>query len=100
MLCFIKCSFFQPVEAPLENETWYHGMISRQETEEMLRQNGDFLVRESSKKPGSYVLSVQWGGLRHFIILQDEPVSKSYIITEVIFYFLENVSMTIIMYHI
>ena len=63
------------MEAPLEDELWYHGQISREETDALLQQNGDYLVRESTRKPGSYVLSARWDGLRHFIIQQDELVS-------------------------
>ena len=39
---------------------WYHGRLSRQIAEERLEKaarNGGYLVRESDRKPGSYVLS-------------------------------------------
>ena len=60
---------------PLEDELWYHGVISREETEALLTNCGDYLVRESKRKPGNYVLSAKWDGIRHFIIQQDESVS-------------------------
>jgi hypothetical protein len=60
---------------PLEDELWYHGVISREETEALLTNGGDYLVRESKRKPGNYVLSAKWDGIRHFIIQQDESVS-------------------------
>jgi len=55
--------------APQEKE-WYHGRLDRFQSEERLRQterHGSYLVRESDRKPGSYVLSY-FGktGINHF----------------------------------
>uniref|UniRef100_A0A673AVW6 Tyrosine-protein kinase n=1 Tax=Sphaeramia orbicularis TaxID=375764 RepID=A0A673AVW6_9TELE len=56
-------------ERPLAEQEWYHGAIPRTEAQELLRQQGDFLVRESHGKPGEYVLSVfSDDQRRHFII--------------------------------
>ncbi|XP_030581576.1 tyrosine-protein kinase Fer isoform X1 [Archocentrus centrarchus] len=56
-------------ERPLAEQEWYHGAIPRIEAQELLRQQGDFLVRESHGKPGEYVLSVfSDDQRRHFII--------------------------------
>ncbi|XP_012645697.1 tyrosine-protein kinase Fer isoform X1 [Microcebus murinus] len=56
-------------EKPLADQDWYHGAIPRIEAQELLKQQGDFLVRESHGKPGEYVLSVYSDGQRrHFII--------------------------------
>uniref|UniRef100_A0A8C1AS16 Tyrosine-protein kinase n=1 Tax=Cyprinus carpio carpio TaxID=630221 RepID=A0A8C1AS16_CYPCA len=56
-------------EKPLSEQEWYHGAIPRTEAQELLKQQGDFLVRESHGKPGEYVLSVfSDGQRRHFII--------------------------------
>ncbi|KAM6228358.1 tyrosine-protein kinase Fer-like isoform 2-T3 [Spheniscus humboldti] len=56
-------------EKPLAEQDWYHGAIPRIEAQELLKQQGDFLVRESHGKPGEYVLSVfSDGQRRHFII--------------------------------
>ncbi|XP_045899394.1 tyrosine-protein kinase Fer [Micropterus dolomieu] len=56
-------------ERPLPEQEWYHGAIPRTEAQELLRQQGDFLVRESHGKPGEYVLSVfSDEQRRHFII--------------------------------
>lgn len=56
------------VEKPLSQQAWYHGAIPRVEVQELLKEDGDYLVRESQGKQ-EYVLSVHWGGLcRHFII--------------------------------
>jgi len=55
--------------APSEKE-WYHGRLDRFQSEERLRlteRHGSYLVRESDRKPGSYVLSY-FGktGINHF----------------------------------
>ncbi|XP_027023807.1 tyrosine-protein kinase Fer isoform X1 [Tachysurus fulvidraco] len=56
-------------EKPLGEQEWYHGAIPRTEAQELLKQQGDFLVRESHGKPGEYVLSVfSDAQCRHFII--------------------------------
>ncbi|XP_030624903.1 tyrosine-protein kinase Fer isoform X1 [Chanos chanos] len=65
-------SFFDVIptsEKPLAEQEWYHGAIPRTEAQELLKQQGDFLVRESHGKPGEYVLSVfSDAQRRHFII--------------------------------
>ncbi|XP_065140180.1 tyrosine-protein kinase Fer [Paramisgurnus dabryanus] len=65
-------SFFDVIptsEKPLGEQEWYHGAIPRMEAHELVKQQGDFLVRESHGKPGEYVLSVfSEGQRRHFII--------------------------------
>ncbi|KAK3591467.1 hypothetical protein CHS0354_033465 [Potamilus streckersoni] len=56
---------------PLELKTqpWYHGSISRQRAEQLVKKNGDFLVRDSISKPGDFVLTVCWKGVPlHFVI--------------------------------
>ncbi|OXA62813.1 Ras GTPase-activating protein 1 [Folsomia candida] len=61
----------EPVTAPPENQ-WYHGRLDRHTTEERLRtagKPGSYLVRESDRKPGSYVLSyLGRTGINHFRI--------------------------------
>lgn len=57
------------LQAPPENH-WYHGRLSRFSAEERLWQAsemGSYLVRESDRKPGSYVLSyLGRTGINHF----------------------------------
>eukprot|EP01147_Barroeca_monosierra_P004514 gene4514-8555_t len=55
---------------------WLHGPIGRAEVQQLIDDNGNreglFLVRESTRVPGSYVLScVALGTVQHYII-QDE----------------------------
>ena len=56
----------------LEDEEWFHGVLPRDEVQRLLKDNGDYLVRESkNKKTGQaqYVLSVMWmNDYKHFII--------------------------------
>ena len=51
---------------------WYNGRMDRYQSEERLRstnQNGSYLIRESDRKPGSYVLSyLGKTGVNHFRI--------------------------------
>lgn len=51
--------------ALLDREPWYHGSyISRELSETRLKEDGDFLVRESSVEPGQFVLSVMHDGTK------------------------------------
>lgn len=60
-------------EVPLEDEPWYHGALPRQETEELLKNEGDFIVRFKSDASGQYVLSCRSSDkLRHFPIVKQE----------------------------
>ncbi|XP_056287991.1 tyrosine-protein kinase Fer isoform X1 [Pseudoliparis swirei] len=72
MLGSSSSQFFDVIplaERPLADQEWYHGAIPRTEAQELLRLQGDFLVRESHGKPGEYVLSVfSAEQRRHFII--------------------------------
>lgn len=64
----------------LKSQSWFHGQLSRQEAEAMLRKEGDFLIRESLKKKTNeiqYVLSVLWQNFRHILIVQDEEVMQN-----------------------
>lgn len=62
-------------ERPLAEQDWYHGAVPRIEAQELLKQQGDFLVRESHGKPGEYVLSVYSEGQRRHFIIQYTDVS-------------------------
>uniref|UniRef100_A0A3Q1AH94 Tyrosine-protein kinase n=1 Tax=Amphiprion ocellaris TaxID=80972 RepID=A0A3Q1AH94_AMPOC len=46
----------QEANRPLGQQDWYHGAIPRLEVQQLLKNNGDFLVRKSQEKHG-YVLS-------------------------------------------
>ncbi|XP_075214377.1 breast cancer anti-estrogen resistance protein 3 homolog isoform X2 [Lycorma delicatula] len=53
----------------LRSHAWYHGSIPRTRAEEILTENGDFLVRDCASQPGNYVLSCRSKGQGlHFVI--------------------------------
>ncbi len=48
---------------------WYHGNLLRPKTESLLVNDGNFLVRDSTSRPGDYVLSCCWrGSPLHFVL--------------------------------
>jgi hypothetical protein len=61
-------------DSPYDNESWYFGSISRDEAEHVLKiygnEKGDFLIRNSERKPGNYSLSIRAHEdiIRHFRI--------------------------------
>lgn len=55
----------------LLKEVWFHGPISRKESEAVVVCNGDFLVRESQGSPGQYVLTGMQGGVKKHLLLVD-----------------------------
>ncbi|XP_065516979.1 ras GTPase-activating protein 1 isoform X5 [Lathamus discolor] len=61
-----------PLNAPPANE-WYHGKLDRAIAEERLRQAGkpgSYLIRESDRRPGSFVLSfLSKTNVNHFRII-------------------------------
>ncbi|XP_024080706.1 breast cancer anti-estrogen resistance protein 3 isoform X1 [Cimex lectularius] len=53
----------------LRSHAWYHGAIPRLRAEEILRHNGEFLVRDCTSQPGNYVLTCRSGSVPlHFVI--------------------------------
>lgn len=58
---------------PLQQQVWFHGPISRNESEKRLRKDGDFLVREkvsASNDTIQYVLSgYQSGVVKHLLLV-------------------------------
>lgn len=60
---FQNIEVINQTRASLEKEPWFHGSYSTREASEYrLRQDGDFLVRESILEPGQFVLSVMNDG--------------------------------------
>jgi len=55
----------------LESEEWFHGPISRKESETLVVKDGDFLVRESQGSAGQYVLTGMQSGIRKHLLLVD-----------------------------
>ncbi|VDL70115.1 unnamed protein product [Nippostrongylus brasiliensis] len=46
----------------LKEQVWYRGMLTRVKSEQLLREDGEFLVRDSISMPGEYVLTAMWKG--------------------------------------
>ncbi|XP_063173357.1 SHC-transforming protein 1 isoform X3 [Candoia aspera] len=66
------------MEEQLRQEPWYHGQMSRKESEKLLQANGDFLVRESTTTPGQYVLTgLQGGQPKHLLLVDPEGVVRT-----------------------
>ncbi|XP_067127766.1 SHC-transforming protein 1-like isoform X1 [Centruroides vittatus] len=55
----------------LIHEEWFHGMINRRQSEELVIENGDFLVRESQVTPGQYILTSRQDGVCRHLLLVD-----------------------------
>jgi len=56
-------------DRPLEAELWFHGVLPREEVVRLLQDDGDFLVRETTRNDEKQtVLSVMWGSPKHFIV--------------------------------
>ncbi|XP_066538762.1 SHC-transforming protein 1 isoform X2 [Hoplias malabaricus] len=67
-----------PLAEQLQNEPWFHGLLSRRQAERLLSKDGDFLVRESGTTPGQYVLTGQQGGQpKHLLLVDPEGVVRT-----------------------
>ncbi|VDO95344.1 unnamed protein product [Heligmosomoides polygyrus] len=44
----------------LKEQVWYRGLVTRIKSEQMLKEDGEFLVRDSISMPGEYVLTAMW----------------------------------------
>jgi hypothetical protein len=69
--------YASPKSLAVENikaNAWYHGPISRIAAEEMVRNNGDFLIRDSSTQHGDFVLTTRWNGQPLHFVVNRRPV--------------------------
>ncbi|XP_015430679.1 PREDICTED: tyrosine-protein kinase Fps85D isoform X2 [Dufourea novaeangliae] len=61
------------VNGDLTDEEWFHGVLPREEVVRLLVNEGDFLVRETTRNDEcQIVLSVCWDGHKHFIVQTTE----------------------------
>jgi len=66
------------IKAQLEHEEWYHGAVSRENAERLLKNNGDFLVRDSGNTPGQYVLSgMQSNSKKHLLLVDPNGIVRT-----------------------
>ncbi|XP_043835837.1 SHC-transforming protein 3 [Dromiciops gliroides] len=62
----------------LKAEPWYQGEMSRKEAEQLLKKDGDFLVRKSTTNPGSYVLTGMHNGqVKHLLLVDPEGTVRT-----------------------
>ena len=64
-----------PPLQPVDEELWYYGEVSRKDAEQLLRKDGDYLIRLSRDRV--YVLTMKWQGVpKHFSVqtTDDNPV--------------------------
>ncbi|XP_047139684.1 SHC-transforming protein 1 isoform X1 [Hydra vulgaris] len=59
------------VSKNLNQERWFHGLISRDSAKNLIKKNGQFLVRESATKQGQYILTGMRDGKLMNILLVD-----------------------------
>uniref|UniRef100_A0A1B0D5K6 Uncharacterized protein n=1 Tax=Phlebotomus papatasi TaxID=29031 RepID=A0A1B0D5K6_PHLPP len=53
----------------LRSHAWYHGPIPRQRAEEIVKKDGDFLIRDCASQPGNFVLTCRTkSSVLHFVI--------------------------------
>lgn len=52
----------------IRSHAWYHGAIPRARAEEIVREEGGFLVRDCTSQPGNYVLTCRTRIPLHFVI--------------------------------
>lgn len=69
------------VDETLVGMPYYHGLIPREDVTELLKTEGQFLLRVTEPKPGmaqSVVISVMAGGhqSKHFVIRQDKTTGR------------------------
>lgn len=58
----------------LRSHAWYHGPIPRQRADEIVQNEGDFLVRDCVSQPGNFVLSCKTKTqILHFVINKVRP---------------------------
>jgi hypothetical protein len=64
--------------APLPQQQYFHGVISRVEAEALLEAEGEFLVRESGKMAGQFVLTgMSHEGPQHLLLMDKSGMVKS-----------------------
>ncbi|XP_074137581.1 SHC-transforming protein 3 isoform X2 [Sminthopsis crassicaudata] len=62
----------------LKAEPWYQGEMSRKEAEQLIKNDGDFLVRKSTTNPGSYVLTGMHNTqVKHLLLVDPEGIVRT-----------------------
>lgn len=78
------------------SESWFHGKIGRDKCEDLLLQNGHFLVRESPNAAEQFVLSARSNGrIKHLLLVDPQGVVRTKdrtfdSVTELVMYHMDN----------
>jgi len=70
---------------------WYHGTLSRADAEALVGRDGEYLVRDSSTQPGSYVLTLRWAGVPLHFVINQRPSSDVGPPSRMLYHFEEDV---------
>lgn len=76
------CNVIENNLSKLRNEIWFHGPISRKESEILVYQDGDFLVRQSQTCVEQFVLTGMQDGVRKHLLLVDPEGVVSFFVLE------------------
>ena len=62
------------VKQGVHGQSWFHGPLSRDDSEARLLSVGDFLVRESVNSPGQFILSglTEYSGAKHLLLVDPD----------------------------
>ena len=72
---------FNP-SVPIGSQPWFHVGLNRGQAEELLQEDGDFLVRENASLPVTYTLSVRHkGACEHMLITSADVIKDGHIAT-------------------
>ena len=66
------------VDEKLEKMPWFHGLMTRENAEQHLVKDGDYLVRETNKANRQYVLSGRYKGeCRHIFLVDPSGIVRT-----------------------
>lgn len=68
------------IDDKLDKMKWFHGLLTRENAEKLLVNDGDYLVRETNKAERQYVLSGRYKGeCRHIFLVDPSGVVNFFI---------------------
>lgn len=75
------------IDDRLEKMKWFHGLLTRENAEKLLVNDGDYLVRETNKAERQYVLSGRYKGeCRHIFLVDPSGVVKIFLKKKIIYF--------------
>ena len=73
------------LDEKLEKMPWFHGLLTRENAEKLLLNDGDYLVRETNKAERQYVLSGRYKGECRHIFLVDPSGVVGFLFKDLLF---------------